>query len=89
MESLKQSVSTVGLIVGKSTFTTRCLKFTMWAFTCAKGITRCFMREKLYPGETKETMEANRQKIQLIVKRRVARAINLLVYYLAKEKFKG
>ena len=46
-------------------------------------------REKPYPGETMETMEADRQKIRLLVKRRVARVIQQLAYYLAEEKFKG
>lgn len=58
---------------------------------CQRHHSLLYGREKLYPGETKETMEADRRKIQLLVKRRVARAINRLTYYLAEaeEKFKG
>ena len=58
---------------------------------CQRHHSLLYGREKLYPGETRETMEADRKKIQLLVKRRVARAINLLTYYLAEaeNKFKG
>jgi len=56
---------------------------------CQKHHSLLYGREKLYPGETSETMEADRRKVHLLVKRKVARAINLLTYYLAEDKFKG
>lgn len=59
------------------------------AHLCQRHHSLLYGREEPYPGETRKTMEADRQKIQLLVKRRVARAINLLTYYLAENKFKG
>jgi len=58
-------------------------------YLCQRHHSLLYRREKLYPGETKERMEADRQKIQLLVKRRVARAIQQLAFFLAEEKFKG
>ncbi|GAI71498.1 unnamed protein product, partial [marine sediment metagenome] len=58
---------------------------------CQRHHSLLYGRKELYPGETRETMEADRQKIRLLVKRRVARAINRFTYYLAEaeDKFKG
>ena len=56
---------------------------------CQRHHSLLYGRKELYPGEARKTMEADRQKIRLLVKRRVARAINRLTYYLAEEKFKG
>ncbi len=56
---------------------------------CQRHHSLLYGRKELYPGETRKTMEADRQKIRLLVKRRVARAINLLTFYLAEEEFKG
>ena len=60
-------------------------------YLCQKHHSLLYGREKLYLGETSKTMEADKQKVQQLVKRRVARAINLLTYYLAEaeDKFKG
>lgn len=58
-------------------------------YLCQRHHSLLYGRNKLYPGETRELMEADRQKIQSLVKRRVARAIQQLAYYLAEEKFKG
>ena len=56
---------------------------------CQRHHSLLYGRDKPYPGETRETMEVDRHKIQLLVKRRVARAIQRLAYYLAEERFKG
>ncbi len=56
---------------------------------CQRHHSLLYGREKLYPGETRKTMEADRKKVRLLVKREVARAINRLTYYLAEEEFKG
>ncbi|MBA7560633.1 hypothetical protein ES708_02262 [subsurface metagenome] len=58
-------------------------------YLCQRHHSLLYGRKELYPGETRELMEADRQKIRLLVKRRVARAIQQLAYYLAEEKFKG
>ncbi len=58
-------------------------------YLCQRHHSLLYGRDKPYPGETRETMETDRQKIQLLVKRRVARAIQQLAYYLAEDKFKG
>jgi hypothetical protein len=46
-------------------------------------------RKKLYTTELDKALEVEREKVKKLVRRRVARAINLLAYYLAEEKFKG
>ena len=56
---------------------------------CQKHHSLLYGREKLYPGETSQGLELEREKVERLVRQRVARAINLLVYYLAEEKFKG
>ncbi len=65
--------------------------YEVGVYLCQKHHSLLYGREKLYPGETRETMEADRKKVHLLVKRKVARAINLLTYYLveAEDKFKG
>ncbi len=46
-------------------------------------------RKKLYPAELDKDLEIEREKVKRLVRQRVARAINLLTYYLAEDKFKG
>lgn len=58
-------------------------------YLCQRHHSLLYGRVSPYPGETRETMEVDRQKIRLLVKHRVARAIQQLAYYLAEEKFKG
>ncbi len=58
-------------------------------YLCQKHHSLLYGRDKLYPGETRVLMEADRQEIHLLVKRRVARAIQQMAYFLAEEKFKG
>ncbi|GAI70173.1 unnamed protein product [marine sediment metagenome] len=58
-------------------------------YLCQRHHSLLYGRDKPCLGETRETMEADRQKIHLLVKRRVARTIQQLAYYLAEERFKG
>ena len=45
--------------------------------------------KKLYPDEAEKSLLLEREKVERLVRQRVARAINLLIYYLAEDKFKG
>ncbi|GAJ18961.1 unnamed protein product [marine sediment metagenome] len=56
---------------------------------CQKHHTLVQGRKKLYTTELDKALEVEREKVKKLVRRRVARAINLLTYYLAEEKFKG
>jgi len=58
-------------------------------YLCQRHHSLVYGRKKLYSNETNRNLEIEREKVEKLVRQRVARAINLLVYYLAKEKFKG
>lgn len=58
-------------------------------YLCQKHHSLVQGRKKLYTTEFSEDLELEREKVERLVRQRVARAINLLVYYLAEEKFKG
>lgn len=60
-------------------------------YLCQKHHSLVQGRKKLYTTELDKTLELEREKVKELVKQRVARAISLLAYYLAKaeEKFKG
>lgn len=58
-------------------------------YLCQKHHSLLQGRKQLYFGETNQGLELEREKVKKLVRQRVARAINLLTYYLAEEKFKG
>lgn len=58
-------------------------------YLCQKHHSLVQGRKQLYMAETGERLELEREKVERLVRQRVARAINLLVYYLAEDKFKG
>jgi len=58
-------------------------------YLCLKHHSLVQGRKKLYTTELDKALEVEREKVKKLVRRRVARAINLLAYYLAEEKFKG
>jgi len=58
-------------------------------YLCQKHHSMVQGRKQLYMMETSQGLELEREKVKKLVRQRVARAINLLVYYLAEEKFKG
>jgi len=58
-------------------------------YLCQKHHSLVYGRKQLYLDETNQGLELEREKIEKLVRQRVARAINLLVYYLAEKKFKG
>lgn len=57
-------------------------------YLCQKHHSLLYGRKQPYPDET-QGLELEREKVKKLVRQRVARAINLLTYYLAEEKFKG
>ncbi len=67
----------------------RCLNSSVWVFTVSKTPFAGAGLEQLYMMGTSQGLELNREKVERLVRQRVARAINLLVYYLTEEKFKG
>ena len=58
-------------------------------YLCQKHHSLVQGRKKLYPAELDKDLEIEREKVKRLVRQRVARAINLLTYYLAEDKFKG
>jgi len=58
-------------------------------YLCQKHHSLVYGRKKSYPGESNKNLELEREKVERLVRQRVARAINLLVYYLAEDRFKG
>ena len=58
-------------------------------YLCQKHHSLIYGRRKSYPDEVKKNLEVEREKVERLIRQRVARAINLLVYYLAEDKFKG
>lgn len=58
-------------------------------YLCQKHHSLIYGRRKLYPDELSRGLEVEREKVERLIRQRVARAINLLVYYLAENKFKG
>jgi len=58
-------------------------------YLCQRHHSLIYGRRKLYPGEVDKDLEVEREKVERLIRQRVARAINLLVYYLAEAKFKG
>jgi len=56
---------------------------------CQKHHSLVYGRKKSYPDEVDKSLELEREKVEKLVRQRVARAINLLTYYLAERKFKG
>ena len=58
-------------------------------FLCQKHHSLVYGRKKLYLGEVDKNLEVEREKVERLVRQRVARAINLLTFYLAENKFKG
>ena len=58
-------------------------------YLCQKHHSLVYGRKKLYPNEVNKSLESEREKVERLVRQKVTRAINLLVYYLAEEKFKG
>ena len=58
-------------------------------YLCQKHHSLVQGRKKLYTTELSKDLELEREKVERLVRQRVARAINLLAYYLAEEKFKG
>jgi len=58
-------------------------------YLCQKHHSLVQGRKQLYFDETSQGLEFEREKVKRLVRRRVARAINLLVYYLAEDRFKG
>lgn len=58
-------------------------------YLCQKHHSLVYGRKQLYLDEKSQRLEPEREKVKKLVRQRVARAINLLTYNLAEEKFKG
>jgi hypothetical protein len=58
-------------------------------YLCQKHHSLVQGRKQLYTTELSKDLELEREKVKRLVRQRVARAINLLTYYLAEEKFKA
>ena len=63
--------------------------YDVGVYLCQRHHSLLYGRKQLYPSETSQSLEFEREEVKKLVKQRVARAINRLVYYLAEEKFKG
>jgi hypothetical protein len=58
-------------------------------YLCQKHHSLVRGRKRLYTTELSKDLELEYEKVKRLVRQRVTRAINPLVYYLSEDKFKG